>query len=1015
MPTRRSLAATVVLTALGIGLALVPARGQQIHRHGFAGRQTALQRGDGNVRADEKKHDISDQSFKSQPTSEHIQLICDAGTGDSAFVHYYYETPPAPVTPVLSAGVWLKATKSGAQLRARVVFPKEPDPARPEAPLTILIVGTTYTKPRQWEKLVLENVPELLGKHLPAVRAKIGRDINTADAYIDRLVLNVYSGAGPVDLWIDDLDIGPVRPIARPDQAGPGPVGTPASQPKGTITGRGRDVQQRGGQLLVDGKPHFFRAIRHTGTPLHVLRSAGFDAVWLPHDATAELIEEAGRDGWFVIPSAPKLGFADVNGGPGDALFDVFRRKFNNTDVLFWDLGGGLTDSQEQFVNWSAAEIKKIDRRRPIGGDLWDGFQSYSSYLDVVGAHRWPLFTSLELVKYRDWLAQRRALTGPRPVFWTWVQNHLPEWYIANIVNRPVERGAGPPADGENFAEPVGPHPEQVRLLTYISIACGCRGLGFWSDRFLADSHHGRDRLQGMAILNAELEMLSPLLLSAGMSGSRTQWLETSHPYVKAALIAGQRGFVLLPMWLGPGDQYVPAQGAVTGLKVVVRGVADGYDPWLVTPAGVTCLRHRAVRTSTGTELTIDEFDMVAPIVFTDDLRPDGLIVWWQDHTRRYGRHAARWALDLAAAEYEKVRAVHVKLAEMGVQVRNGEQLLEETHRYYIGAQQDFVKELYDKAYLDATRALRPLRVLMRAHWQQAVATLDVPTASPYAVSFFSLPQHWELARDVQASLPSPSVLPNGGFELNGPIPKDGVVVSGLPGWSARSGSIGNDRVLVAAGIVPSEKLEDPPSEQAVKEEPETVFSPGRPIARADEGYLPPAPELGQGVLKLEVRSRVETDRDGKPIPFVRPLERTFLAVDSPPVRLPPGTLVRVSGWMKVPTAIGGTADGALFYDDAGGEPLAVRVAQTGGWRKFHLYRRVPQTGQISVTLALTGVGVAYFDDVKIEPLVVTTAASERIETASRPAPARAPSATPVSRQGSRVSQPVLPASYRPR
>ncbi len=1010
MPTRASVVAVAVLAVLGVGFALVPAQGQQIHRHGFAGRQTVLQRGDANIRADEKKHEISDQSFKSQPTSEHIQLVCDAATGDSGFVHYYYETPPAPVTPVLSAGVWLKATKSGAQLRARVVFPKEPDPTRPEAPLTILIVGTTYTKPRQWEKLTLENVPELLGKHLPAIRAKSGRDVNIGDAFIDRLVLNIYSGAGPVDVWIDDLDIGPVRPVARPDQDGAKVPATPAGQPKGGVAGRGRDVQQRGGQLLVDGEPHFFRAIRHTGTPLHVLRSAGFDAVWLPHDSTAEVIEEASREGWFVIPSAPRVNFADVNGGPGDAIFDVFRRKFNNADVLFWDLGGGLTNSQEQIVNWSAAEIKKIDRRRPIGGDLWDGFQSYSSYLDVVGAHRWPLFTSLELVKYRDWLAQRRALAGPQPVFWTWVQNHLPEWYIANIVNRPVDRGAGPPVDAEAFTDPIGPHPEQVRLLAYISVACGCRGLGFWSDRFLADSHQGRDRLQGMALLNSELRMLSPLLLSAGMSGARTQWLNTSHPNVKAALIAGQRGLVLLPIWLGPGDQYVPAQGAVTGLTVVVPNVPDGYDPWHITPAGVTCLRHRAVKTSTGTLLTIDEFDLVAPIVFTDDLKPDGLIVWWQDETRRYGRHAARWALDLAAAEYEKVRAVHVKLTEMGVQIRGGEQLLEETHRYYNESQRHFANELYDKAYLDATRALRPLRVLMRAHWQQATATLDVPTASPFAVSFFSLPQHWELARDVQASLPSPSVLKAGDFELSGTIPKTGVVVSALPGWSARSGSNASDRVLVAAGIVPSDKLADPTPEKAAQEEPRGLYAPGRPIVRADEGYLPPAPELGGGVLKLEVRSKVVKDRDGKVVPFVQPLERTFLAVDSSPVRLAPGTLVRVSGWVKVPEAIRGTADGALFYDDAGGEPLAVRVSQTAGWKQFHLYRRVPQTGQISVTLALTGIGVAYFDDVRIEPLVVTA-------TAEHGGAMTAPGASlpPPPRRGLREAVPVLPASYRPR
>src|SRR5205085_2666507 len=103
------------------------------------------------------------------------------------------------------------------------------------------------------------------------------------------------------------------------------------------------------------------------------------------------------------------------------------------------------------------------------------------------------LFTSLELTKYKEWLMQRRTLTGGRPVFWTWVQNHLPDWYAANIASRPVDRGANPELA---FADPIGPHPEQVRLLAYISLACGCRGLGFWSDRYLADSHHGRDRLQ---------------------------------------------------------------------------------------------------------------------------------------------------------------------------------------------------------------------------------------------------------------------------------------------------------------------------------------------------------------------------------------------------------------------------------------------------------------------------------------------------------------------------------------
>ena len=133
-------------------------------------------------------------------------------------------------------------------------------------------------------------------------------------------------------------------------------------------------------------------------------------------------------------------------------------------------------------------------------------------------------------------------------------------------------------------------------------------------------------------------------------------------------------------------------------------------------------------------------------------------------------------------------------------------------------------------------------------------------------------------------------------------------------------------------------------------------------------------------MLKLEVRQRGGVGKDGKPIEkSTHPLERTFLAVESAPVRLPPGTLVRVSGWVKIQNNIRLTADGVLFYDDIGGEPLAVRLLSTDGkWKQFRLYRRVPASGQVSLTAALTGVGVAYFDDLRIEPLLPTSAAGVR-------------------------------------
>ena len=82
-------------------------------------------------------------------------------------------------------------------------------------------------------------------------------------------------------------------------------------------------------------------------------------------------------------------------------------------------------------------------------------------------------------------------------------------------------------------------------------------------------------------------------------------------------------------------------------------------------------------------------------------------------------------------------------------------------------------------------------------------------------------------------------------------------------------------------------------------------------------------------------------------------------------------------------TRVSGSVDGAMIYDSAGGEPLAVRM-QSGHtkWTRYTLFRRVPASGTIHVTLALTGMGKVYFDDVSIEPLRSTTSAM-----APRPAP----------------------------
>src|SRR5205085_2749917 len=162
--------------------------------------------------------------------------------------------------------------------------------------------------------------------------------------------------------------------------------------------------------------------------------------------------------------------------------------------------------------------LHQADPMRPLAADVWDGYMGYTRNMGqeiMLGVHRWPLMASLDMVGYKDWLVSRRRLAAPETFCWTWVQTHLPDWY-SNLVYG--QTGA------QGYAEPVGPQAEQIRLMTYLAVGSGYRGVGYWSDRFLADSHTGRDRLLALALLNQELEMLEPLLVN----GEEPRWIDTN-------------------------------------------------------------------------------------------------------------------------------------------------------------------------------------------------------------------------------------------------------------------------------------------------------------------------------------------------------------------------------------------------------------------------------------------------------------------------------------------------------
>jgi hypothetical protein len=376
---------------------------------------------------------------------------------------------------------------------------------------------------------------------------------------------------------------------------------------------------------------------------------------------------------------------------------------------------------------------------------------------------------------------------------------------------------------------------------------------------------------------------------------------------------------LVLPIWIGPGSQYVPGQAAAAELSLTVP-VPITSTAWEISPGRIQS--YPIERVQGGCQVNLRNFSLTSALLFTSDLGGKGLVVTLQDQQRRMGRLAAQWLADQAKEELAKVEKVHARLAGQGHALPDSQALLKKAREALERAQRHRRDGEHGEAYADAEVALRALRLLMRSHWEKAVRDLDVPSASPYALSFYTLPKHWELLDRLRQMRPGASLLPHGDFEL----PAEEV----QPGWI----------------------VQETPSLDPVQ-------------ARVRRVPYPPEPDRKRGgkqCLMLEVRPKVKGV-----VPAV--LERTFVALHSPAVRLRPGTLVRISAWVKTKGAVTGSTDGALLYDSIGGEPLAVRFSSVPRWRKFSLYRQVPASGQVNVTLATSGVGTVYFDDVRIEPL----------------------------------------------
>ncbi|HZY89290.1 MAG TPA: hypothetical protein VFE78_30995, partial [Gemmataceae bacterium] len=193
----------------GLALALVGlGRGQQqqMLQYGFEAREPSWVQGPADAAYKETAHALTDEYAHSGQRSEHVQFQAEAGH----FIHYTFDLGKAPVSDDLNVSLWLKSNRPGMQLLCRVVLPRERDPKDPGRPLTTVLNGDDYKLVGRWQQLTLPQGVKRLREQQQLLQTDLKRDVDVSDAYVDRIVLNLYGGPGATDVWVDDLEAGPV-------------------------------------------------------------------------------------------------------------------------------------------------------------------------------------------------------------------------------------------------------------------------------------------------------------------------------------------------------------------------------------------------------------------------------------------------------------------------------------------------------------------------------------------------------------------------------------------------------------------------------------------------------------------------------------------------------------------------------------------------------------------------------------------------------------------------------------
>lgn len=468
--------------------------------------------------------------------------------------------------------------------------------------------------------------------------------------------------------------------------------------------------------------------------------------------------------------------------------------------------------------------------------------------------------------------------------------------------------------------EALGANPGSSAVASYLQLASFCSAaIGVKSRGFYFESHSSLaakdpatlQRVQSLELLNLRLGLLEPWLDSEKLLASA----RSSDPQLTALVLQAERSHLLVPIWWSDNLTSVNAPPVSGPLTFVVPGVAESSEAYLLTLGGPQRLRHK--RVTGGVRITVERLPADGLVMLTDD---PGAFSQVARYLRRCAPRATQLRRNLAAMHWQTCARVYPTLPSQSVSRDELQTSLARAKQALQMCDQYAAHRNYELAYQKADEVEHTLLESDYLVWQEITGGQSV-AENPLVLSVETLGDLVQINGLLSRFPASKNQLPLGGFE-------------DLPALLAEGW---RHQQLPIDGIATAVRLS------------------------------PAAPYEGSYCLELEAHA---LDAEA-PAPVV-PASPVW--VTSRPVRIRGGELVEISGQARVPEELLGSVDGLEIIDSLGGPELATRIKAAPSWHRFRMIRAVESDADVTVTIALTGLGTAQVDNVAIRTLRIPNA-----------------------------------------